>query len=89
MENSILFFFSILKASLSLSPDVLRSLIGSALSDPASTPGGSSRDFRFSLPTQALQQLGDLRPDVWTLRLYTGNVPSCLHQGYYGQNLNW
>lgn len=64
----------LLQTFLSLSPDVLRSLIGSALSDPVSTSGGSSRDFRFSLPTQALQQLGDLKPDVWTLRLYTGIV---------------
>jgi len=62
----------LLQTFLSLSPDVLRSLVGSALSDPASCQGGgSSRDFLFSVPTQALQQLGELRPDIWTLRLST------------------
>ena len=64
----------LLQTFLSLSPDVLRSLVGSALSDPASCQGGgSSRDFLFSVPTQALQQLGELRPDIWTLRLSTGD----------------
>ena len=64
----------LLQTFLSLSPDVLRCLVGSALSDPVSSQGGgSTREFNFSVPTQALQQLGELRPDIWTLRLSTGN----------------
>ena len=70
----------LLQTFLHLSPDVLRSLIGSALADPASSggSGGSRRDFHFSVPTQALQQLGDLRPDTWTLRLSSAITNSCL-----------
>ena len=65
----------LLQTFLNLSPDVLRSLIGSALGDPASSGGGRSRrDFLFSVPTQALQQLGELKPDTWTLRLNTGTL---------------
>ena len=64
----------LLQTFLNLSPDVLRSLVGSALSDPASAAGGGSRrDFLFSVPTQALQ-LGDLLPDTWSLRLTTGEA---------------
>ena len=72
----------LLQTFLSLSPDVLRSLVGSALSDPVSSQGGgSTREFNFSVPTQALQQLGELRPDIWTLRLSTGKSGTLNYEG--------
>lgn len=65
-----------------LSSDILRSIVSTALS---SVPVDSmlKRSYEFSVPTQALEMLFIQSPDIWQLKLSTGNIKCASNETFY------
>ena len=64
----------LLETHTKLPSDILRSIVGTALSSAGADSAELKRSYEFPVPTQSLENLFVQSPDVWQLKLSTGKT---------------